>query len=63
MTTTDPCRRRVVITIVGAALGGTSCATRPPLAPLRSLAVLPVGDVDAHHLDNRDIETRVGGQQ
>ena len=59
MAPTDPCRRRIVVTVAAAALGGASCATRTPLAPLRSLAVLPVGNVDAHHLDNRDIETRI----
>jgi hypothetical protein len=58
-TTTHPDRRRAVITVAAAAIAGASCATRVPLAPLRSIAVLPVGNVDAHHLDNRDIETRV----
>lgn len=59
MTSTNLDRRRIVITIGAVTLGGASCATRAPLVPLRSLAVLPVGNVDAHHLDNRDIETRV----
>ena len=58
MNATDTDRRCAVI-VIAAALTGASCATRTPLAPLRAIAVLPVGNVETHHLDNRDIETRV----
>jgi hypothetical protein len=51
-------RRRLLLSGAVVVLGGTACATREPLVPIQSTAMLPVGAVDAHHLDNRDIETR-----
>lgn len=57
-------RRFIVLSIAAAAFAGVSCATRPPAAPIRSLAILRVGNVDRHQLDERDIETRavsIGG--
>jgi len=51
-------RKAIELTGVSFALLATGCANRTPLAPLKSVTVLPVANVDQHVLDTRDINTK-----